>query len=219
MIAFSDDRDLLMYEGVLFSDLYFPWQVLCQGVGGVLSGTTFTVSDGDFIVSGVQAGGVIYLRNTDGDLDGSYEIVSVDSVTDLTVSVIRGDSSSSVSMPGGASLVSYRVSTFAPQTRQVFLELTQYFGIAPGDGVSEIDADDIVDTEGLRIASVYAVIAGIYATLASRAESDEGFWAKSLHYQRFFEKAREKCKVSFDINGDGNGDKSAGGGSVKLIRE
>jgi hypothetical protein len=218
MISFCEDCDILKYEGVLFSDLYFSWQILCQGLDGELSGTTFTVSSDNFVVSGVEAGGVIYLRNADGTLDGAYEIVSVESETELTVSVIRCSSEDLATGPGDASSVSYRVSTFVPQARQVFLELTQYFGIGPGDGVSEIDADDIVDTEGLRMASVYAVIAGIYATLASREDSDKGFWKKSLHYQRLFEKVRERCRISFDVNGDGSDDRSAGG-SIKLVRE
>ena len=76
----------------------------------------------------------------------------MDSETELTISVVRGDSSDPANSPGDASSISYRVSTFAPQARQVYLELTQYFGIGPGDGISEIDADDIVNTEGLRLA-------------------------------------------------------------------
>jgi hypothetical protein len=143
----------------------------------------------------------------------------VDSETELTVSVIRADIDDSANGPGNASSVSYRINTFAPQARQVFLELTQYFGIAPGDGISEVDADDIVNVEGLRLASVYAVITGIYATLASREDSDKGFWKKSLHYQRLFEKARQRCRISLDVNGDGSGDRTAAGGSIKLVRE
>ena len=187
MIAFSNDTDILKYEAVLFSDLYFPWQVLCQGESGVVSGTTFTASGEDFVSSQVAAGGVIYLRSDDGALDGCYEIVSVDSAMELTVSVVRADGSLATSGPGDAVEVSYRVSTFAPQGRQVLFELTQYFGLGPGDGSSEYDADDVVGTEGLGLASVYAVVAGLYATLASRSKSDEGFWNKSLHYQRLFE--------------------------------
>ena len=115
MIAFCSDRDILKYEGILFSDLYFPWQVLCQGLDGELSGTTFTASNDDFIVSGAEAGGVIYLRSVDGTVDGSYEIVSVNSETELTVSVIRASSVELPKSPGEASSVSYRVSTFLPQ--------------------------------------------------------------------------------------------------------
>lgn len=219
MISFCNDRDILKYEGILFSDLYYPWQTLCQGLDGVVSGSTFTAANENFVVSGAEPGGVIYLRTADGLLDGSYEIVSVDSETELTISVIRADFDGGTIGPGDSNSVSYRISTFIPQARQVFLELTQYFGIGPGDGVSEIDADDIMDVEGLRAASVYAVIAGIYVTLASKEKGDAGFWKKSMHYQRLFEKAREKCSLSFDVNGDGKCDKSVTGASINLVRE
>jgi len=157
------------------------------------------------------------LRTADGKLDGAYEVVSVDSETELTVSVLRPDYDGSLKGLPEASSVSYRVSTYGPQARQVMLELTNYFGIAPGDGVSEINADQIVDLEGLKQISVYAVIAGVYATLAGK-EDDEGFWKKSMHYHRLFEKVRERCKLSFDVNGDGKPDSSAAGGSIKLTR-
>lgn len=218
MLAFSNDVNILRYEAVLFSDLHFGWQVLCEGDGGTLSGTTFSKTGGDFISAGASAGGVIYLRSQDGTLDGAYEIVSVDSATVLTISVIRADSTESAVGPGDASLVSYRVSTFLPQANEVFFELTQYFGIKPGNPDSEYGTDDILDTRVLRQASVYGVLAKVYATLGNGAAEDS-FQQKSLHYQRLFGKARERCRVSIDISGDGVGDRTNIGGSIRLVRD
>ena len=51
MAVFSQDRDILKHEAILFSKLYFPWQVLCEGKDGVLSGTTsasFTLGSESF---------------------------------------------------------------------------------------------------------------------------------------------------------------------------
>jgi len=199
MLAFSSDVDILKYEAVLFGDLHFPWQVLCEGAGGEVSGTTFSETSEDFVSAGVGAGGVIYLQSLDGKLDGAYEIVSVDSATELTVSVLRADGEGSAVGPGDASDVSYRVSTFGPQANEVGFGLTQYFGIRPGNPDSEYDASDILDTSVLRQASVYAVLASVYATLGSRAGGDDNFWKKSLHYQKLFEKAKERCRLSIDI--------------------
>ena len=78
--------------------------------------------------------------------------------------------------------------------------------------------DDILDVSVLKQASVYAVIASIYATLGSRSE-DDGFWKKSLHYQKLFGKARERCRLSVDIDSDGYSDKTNIGGSVRLVRD
>ncbi len=217
MLAFSKDVDILRYEAVLFGDLHFPWQVLCAGSGGQLTGTSFSKTGEDFVSAGVSAGGVIYLQSTDG-LDGAYEIVSVDSATALTVSVLRADEEASAVGPGDNSSVSYRVCTFGPQANEVLFQLTQYFGIQPGNPNSVFDVDDILDVSVLKQASVYAVIASIYATLGSRSE-DDGFWKKSLHYQKLFGKARERCRLSVDIDSDGYSDKTNIGGSVRLVRD
>ncbi len=218
MLAFSNDVDILKYEAVLFSDLHFRWQVLCEADGGVLSGTVFSKTGEDFISAGVIAGGVIYLRSLDGALDGTYEIISVDSATELTISVLRVDEEGSAVGPGDASDVAYRVSTFGPQASEVAFELTQYFGIKPGNPDSEYEVSDILDTSGLRQASVYGVLAKIYATLGSGGD-EENFGQKSLHYQRLFEKARERCRVSIDISGDGVADRTNIGGSIRLVRD
>ena len=86
MINFSNDSDILKYEPVLFGELHLPGQVLAAGTGGVLSGTTFSVIGADFVSAQVLAAGVIYLWTTDGALDGAFEIISIDSATQLSVS-------------------------------------------------------------------------------------------------------------------------------------
>jgi hypothetical protein len=218
MLAFSNDVDVLRYEAVLFGDLHFPWQVLCEGDSGQLSGTSFTKTGEGFVTKGVTAGGVIYLQSVAGGLDGVYEIVSVDSETELTVSVLRSDGEESAVGPGDNSDVSYRISTFGSQANEVGFELTQYFGIRPGNPDSEYTVDDILDVIVLKQASVYAVIAGVYATLGGSSDEDS-FWKKSLHYQKLFEKARERCRLSVDIGGDGVSDRTKIGGSMKLVRD
>lgn len=219
MTVFSNDRDILRYEAALFGDLHFPWQVLCRGDGGVLSGATFTKTGAVFESAGASAGGVIYLRSDDGVLDGAYEIVSVDSEAALTISVLRADASASAVGPGDSSNVAYRVSTFAPQAEQVAFDLTQYFGIRPGNPDSSYGTDDIVDASVLEQASVYAVLAGAYATLGSKSDDGEGFWKKSLYYQKLFAGARERCRLSVDAGSDGVSDRTNAGGSIRLIRD
>ncbi len=218
MVNFSNDVDILKYEPVLFGELHLPQQVLTAGTGGTLSGTTFTSSGADFVSAQVSAGGVIYLQSADGSLDGAFEIVSVDSAIQLTISVIRSDCDDEPIAPLAATDVSYRVSTFGPQAGDAGFQLTEHFGIGPGNPASEIDAEDILDTNVLKRASVFAVISSVYAALASRAE-DENFWKKSLHYQRLFEKARERCRLSIDIGSDGVADVTRAGGSVWLVRD
>ena len=218
MAKFSNDVDILKYEPVLFGELHLPWQVLAAGTNGTLSGTTFTASGADFVSAQVSAGQVIYLQSADGALDGAYEIVSVDSATQLTISVVRADSDDDAVAPAAATDISYRISTFGPQASEVGFQLTEYFGIGPGNPESDYDAEDVLDTNVLKRASVFAVIASVYAMLASKAK-DENFWKKSLHYQKLFEKARERCRLSIDAGADGIADITKLGASVRLVRD
>ena len=217
MLVFSKDVDILRYEAALFGGLHFPWQVLCQGTGGALGGTTFSKTDENFTAAGVQAGGVIYLQDS-GGLDGAYEIVSVDLAESLTVSVARADENGSAVSPGAGSDVSYRVCTFAPQANEALFALTQYFGITPGHPNSVYDIDDVVDTSVLRQASVYSVIAAIYAALAGR-DGDDGFWKKSLYYKKLFEQSRQRCQLTVDIDGDQTGDSELAGKILAVMAE
>jgi hypothetical protein len=218
MAKFSNDVDILKYEPILFGELYLPSQVRAAGSGATLSGTALTAANADFVAAGVQAGGVVYLRSDDGVLDGAYEIVSVDSATQLTVSVLRGDDSGSAVAPSAADDVSYRISTFDPQVIEAACELTAYFGIQPGNPSSAITVAQVIDTEVLRRASVFAVIAAVYAMWAGEAKH-ENLWAKSLHYRKLFEKARRQCRLSVDLGSDGIADVTSTGGAIKLVRD
>ncbi len=218
MVSFSNDADILIYEPMLFGQLHLPWQVLTEGTGGALSGTTFTASGEDFISAQVSAGGVIYLQSEDGTLDGAYEIVSVDSATQLSVSIIRSDSQANAIAPPAATNVSYRVSTLAPQANEVGFQITEYFGIRPGNPSSDYDIEDVLDTSVLRQASVFAVLSCVYAMLAGKAD-DENFWKKSLHYQRLFTRAKERTRLSLDLGTDGVVDVTQIGASGRLMRD
>ena len=218
MISFSKDADILKYEPILFGELYLPWQVLAEGTGGTLSGTTFSAAGADFVAAQVTSGGVIYLESQDKSLDGAYEIVSVDSQTQLTISVIRADSQSEAIAPTAAEDVSYRISTFAPQANEVAFQLTEYFGIRPGNPASEYDVDDILDMTVLRQASVFVVISSVYAMLAGRAK-DDNFWNKSLYYRKLYNQARARARLSIDTGSDGVIDVTQTGASGRLLRD
>lgn len=218
MVSFSNDADILKYEPILFGELHQPQQVLATGTGGTVSGTTFTASGADFVSAQVSSGGVIYLQSADGALDGAYEIISADSAIQLSVSVIRSDSAMAGVAPPAGTDISYRVCTFGPQTNEIAFQLTEYFGISPGNPASDIDAADILDTDVLKRASVFAVISTVYAMLASKAK-DENFWKKSMYYQKLFARARERCRLSIDIGSEGVTDITKIGASGKLVRD
>jgi hypothetical protein len=218
MVTFSNDADILKYEPILFGELHLPWQVLAAGTGASLNGTTLTAGGADFIAAQVQTGGVVYLQSADGSLDGAYEIVSVDSSTQLSISVVRADSSQEAVPPPVAMNISYRISTFGPQAAEAGFQLTEYFGIKPGNPASDIDVNDILDTTVLRLASVLAVISVVYAMLAGKTK-DQSYWKKSLYYQKLSAIARGRCRLSIDIGADGITDVTKIGAAGKLVRD
>lgn len=218
MLPFSNDVDILKYEPALFGELHLPSQVLIRGTKAVLSGTTLTAADADFLAARVQAGGVISLRSADGSLDGAFEIVSVDSATELTASVVRPDAADPAVAPPAGGNLSYRVTTYQPQAQEAALELTAYFGIRPGHPAGEIGIEDLLDTQGLRRASVLGVLSRVYANW-SNGRKDECFWNKSLHYRRLFEKARQRCRLTVDLGVDGTAEVSRVGGAIRLVRD
>ena len=220
MNAFSNDADILRFEPALFGDLHLPGQVLISSAAGAVSGTTLTDSTVNFNNAQIAAGCVVYMQTSDGGIDGAYEIVSVDSATQLTVSVLRIESDDDAIAPPASSDITYYICTYQPQSNEVLFQLSQYFGLAPGTADSDYDVDDILDIAVLRQASIYATLAVIYAMLAGRTDNnEENFWKKSMHYQRQFEKARERCRVNIDAGSDGASDKTNSGASARLLRD
>ncbi len=218
MVQFSHDVDILRYEPALFGELHLPSQVRTTGTGATLSGVTLTALDADFTAAGIALAYVVYLRSADGTLDGAYEIVSVDSATQLTISVLRPDPSDVPIAPPAAGDIAYRICTFEPQANDAGFELTEYFGIQPGNPASAIVVDDIMDAEVLRRPSTFAVIARIYAMWSGGSDT-EHFHRKSLHYGQLYEKARQRCRLSIDPGSDGVADITRIGGSIRLVRD
>ena len=218
MVSSSNDADILKYEPILFGELHLSWQVLTEGTGGALSGTTFTAVDASFVSSQVAAGGVVYLESEDSLLDGVYEIVSVDSETQLSVSVIRTDSQNEAIAPPASENISYRISTLAMQANEIGFQLTEYFGIRPGNPASEYGVEDILDITVLRQASVFGVIASVYAMLACKMK-DDNFWSRSLYYRKLYNQAKARARLSIDAGSDGVVDITQIGSSGRLIRD
>ena len=217
MAQFSKDVDLLKWEPVLFRDLALTSQRLCGGSDGELNGTTFESASASFTDATVAAGHVIYL-NDGASLDGSYEVVSVDSATELTVSVVRASSDDATVAPPAGSAIGYHISTFDPQAREVAYSLLQYFGINPSGASEGVTADDIQDDGVFRQASVFAILSAIFTGSATAQDGRDSFWRKSLHYQQLFQAARVRIRIGIDSDNDEIAEQFRAGGAVRLRR-
>jgi len=216
-VRFSTDVDLLKWEPVLFRELYLPSQTLALGQDGELEGTVFSSASGAFDEVGISAGHVIYLHDSD-NLDGCYEVVSVDSATELTVSVVRMSTDEEALAPPAGSGIDYRISTFEPQAEEVAYGLGQYFGLKISEGEVEDGAVNILNSRALRQASVFAVLSSVMAGSAGGKDDGEGFWMKSSRYREMFCRARARARLEIDKDSDKSAEEILSGGSVQLRR-
>lgn len=218
MAKFCTDVDLLKWEPVLFRELALPSQTLCGSDDGVVLGTTLTSAEASFNNAGVEAGNVIHLYNGESEIDGCYEVVAVDSATSLTVSVVRANDNATPIAPPAGTDVRYRISTFGPQAEEAAYGLLQYFGIDASESDNVVDVNDIVDQTVLRQASVFAVLAAVFASSAASINDNANLWQKSLRYQKLFQEARVKVRIGIDHDDSGTAEQFRIGGTVRLRR-
>jgi hypothetical protein len=220
MEIISNDVDLLKFEPTLFSGSVFAGQVLCKGANGVLNGTAFTASGENFIGKGVTAGGVIYLQSLDGTMNAAYEIVSVNSATQLVVSIVRGDSEQAAIPVGNATGLIYRIATFGPQAVEAMVEITAWLGLRPGVAEAKYGTGDIFNIRSLHLLGVYRVMVMIFETLYGTNKDLDGIYLKKRdNYMALYNDILGRVRVALDSDGDGVTEKTITGGSVRLIRE
>lgn len=218
MFSFSRDVDLAGFEPGVFGSWFLSSQVLGSGSNGIVAGTQFTASGVDFAAAQVAAGGVIYLESADGAVKGAFEIVDVIDSTHLTVSVLRVRAEQAAIPVGSASGLTWRIVSYASQAYEVLWQLSQKLGLSPGCA-SEQSVDDIVNTEPLRQASVFGILAAVFEALYTGLDGQTVLVEKKEHYQWCYEKAVERLTINVDTDGDGDAERSMRPSAVKIVRE
>lgn len=200
------DLDIAKQDYGLFSGLTgpFPTQVPAKGNNGQVSGTTFLASGQTFTSVGIDAGHVIYISDGVGNIDGVFEIVSVDSATQLTISIVRADPATAPIPVGTGSSLYFRVKTFAPQIIRAEFELSQLLQLKPGYPDGQYGLDDLEDQSVLQTAALYWTLSLIYAAMygvESYGESPFSYWEtldeKRKIYREMAESAIQRCRLSF----------------------
>ena len=200
------DIDILKLEPGLFMGAYFPFasQTLSRGVDGSLSGTTLTVTGQNFTSQSVSAGHVVYLSDGVGNIDGVFEIVSVDSATQLTLSVVRSEETQTPISIGISSGLFYRVSTLAPQLVQAEYEISQTLRLKPGCPDSRYGLDNLTDQKTLKSACTYWSLAlifgsmyGMYSIGESPTDCWDAYQNKLTNYMQRAENSLQHLTLSF----------------------
>jgi hypothetical protein len=204
MTTFCTDTDLLHYEPNICRDAAFASQTLIAGTGN-LAASVFTIASGSFHDAHLTPGQVIVLT---GGTSGSYPIVTVDSATQLTISVLYDglyptSGEAEPSPPGTATGLAYVVRTFWPQRRIV----SELIVAASGLDVADMEAatDQIVNPAALRHACTLGSLHLIYSALAAAsAEPAEALLERVRDYERRYRAALRAARVQLDLDGDGH---------------
>ncbi len=199
-MSFCTDTDLLHWEPNILKDAAFASQTLIAGTGN-LAGTVFTISAGSLIATHIQAGQVIAFT---GSYIGCFPIVSIDSATQLTLSVLYDglfpQTGSAVPSPSsGAAAPSYAIRTFWAQRRIVSDVIQQAAGLNSG----ELAAAVILNSQELKRACALGTLQMIYSALAAASTSPGALNARADLYEKLYRRALRSAKVELDLNGDG----------------
>jgi hypothetical protein len=202
-MIYCTDVDLLHWEPNIFRDAIFASQLLLSGTGA-LAGTAFTISSGSLAAEHVKADNVIVLS---GGLAGSFPIVSIDSATQLTLSVLYDglfpDSGNPIASPiGTAAALDFAIRTYWPQRRVVSDLITRAAGIDP-----DVDSPPvIVNAQALRRPCALGTLQMIYNALAAASATPDPLSQRADLYERLYRRALSRARVEIDSNGDGKPD-------------
>jgi len=193
MSEFCKDRDLLAIEPIVFLAGGFPCQEFITGTDGALSGTTFTSPGSDFNAAGIAGGMVLCIHSTIPAEGRAFEVVSVNSATTLSVSVLRADPDSDPIAPPAGSNLSFRIRTFMPQIRGVSDTLKEKVRLI--SEVSGIGEANFADSAQLSRTCAYGAMASIFVARAENATPSDANWIKAEYYRQEFTKLQLQLRV------------------------
>lgn len=209
---FCSDLDLLHWEPQLFKDAAFVSQTLLSAVGDV-DGTTVTLADG-LIAAAELAGGEVACVG--GAIDGCFPVASIDSATQLTVSVLYDklfdDPAEPARAGASAAGVLVVIRTFWAQ-RKVVSDLLLNLLDVPADR-----PEAVLNPESLRRACTLGALQMVCSAMAAVSESAAAHAVRADLYERLYRRALRAARVELDLNGDGQADCRRTLATVEFVR-
>ena len=206
MTNFSTDADLLKWEPALMREIVWDHQCLTRGDGATSQTFSVVAESGQFVTSLVRPGHIIHLKNLEQSVDGYYEVLSVESETELLAGVVGGRGDEWVPLPAATDL-DFEIHTFDPQHEEAHQALLARFGLEADTADAAQDLERwITQRRNLRRASVALVLSMLYRGQACSGPESSGLARKAEHYARLYEDEATKARVLMDRDGDGRPD-------------
>lgn len=212
---FCTDIDLLHWEPTIFRDAAFVSQTLLSADNASLSGTTLTLPGG--LVGDEAEIASAAVACIGGTVDGCFPIASVDSPTQLTISVLYDALFDDPSVPSrpGADLTGLPVTlrAFWPQRKVVSDLLLQLLDVPPAR------PEAVMNPEALRRPCALGALQMIYSALAATSADAAAHAVRADLYERLYRRALRAARVELDLNADGEPDCRRNLAALSLVRE
>lgn len=194
---FSKDRDLVVHEPGLMRDVGWAGQRRLSVIGGI-SGTQLTIETGSFVSAGIESGHVVVF-------DGiTLEVVSVESATTATVSLMRGDVMGAAVPPIEAATRGVVVYDFSAQRSIVHRQILAMLGVdAAGEDAFGVDETMITNTGALSRLETLGTLHLIYAGASAPSRANDRFEQRAELYRQRYQRERESVIAMIDTDGDG----------------
>ncbi len=216
MDPFCNDRDLLAIEPMVFLSDADVGQLLVTGSDGAISQATLTSASSDFVAAGIAAGMVVVIYAATPANGAAYEVVSVDTATTLTLSVLRNDLSGSAVAPPAGTGLTFSVRSFAALTTDLSATLAEKLRLATESaGIASID---FADSAQLSRTMAYGVLASLFVARAEQANATDVNWAKATYYREQYEAMQLTLRLAADVDGDGAAEETRTLGNIQLRR-
>ena len=210
------DRDLLLVEPILFLGVGYAATPLAGAADGRIANGKFISATAHFLTAGVEAGMVLCVWTTTASEGAAYEIVAVDSATQLAVSLLRADTDVPPLAPPDQTGLSFRIQTYRGQIRGTDLTLAEKLRrVSQAAGLNFIE---YVDSCQLRQTIVYGTLAEIFASRSNSPAAGEANWIKADYYRQLFREAQIQLRLAVDADGDGTAEQTRSLGNVTLRR-
>lgn len=217
---FAHDRDLLVLEPRLFSDISWTGQKLVDASNGAMdsSGTLLTVAGVNFVALGVGAGFVALVGGV------PLEVVGRESATELIVSKLRASIDDDPIRAASGSALPVVITTFRPQIALVHGQLLAALGLWAGDaappGGAPIPTESAVtNPRDLAHAEALGALHLILASAAAMVGSESALWTKALTYRDRFMAERRRLAARLDLDADGAPDALRRVSAQRFVRE
>lgn len=211
-MSFATDRDLVVLEPNLFRDIAWSGQRRLSATDAATVGNTLTSASSDFQAAGVTAGHIATLDST------TIEIISRDSSTQLTVSMLRDDPADPPLAPPAVTAAALDITTFGPQIAHVHDQLLRALGIEPTDPAASPGPSDITNPAAIARLEALGALHLIFAAAAALATDQDRLWIKAqLHRDRFIA-LRNRLRVGVDLDGDGQPDAIRQLNTIQFLR-